>query len=80
MKKKIGVLVLAALMLLAASAAFAKGGQEEGVKAEKAAKTETLKIAYFVSDMTNVFHQGSYTAAKKYAMEKYGAEVYAFDG
>jgi ABC-type sugar transport system substrate-binding protein len=27
-----------------------------------------------------VFHQGQYTEAKKYAKEKYGAEVYLFDG
>jgi hypothetical protein len=27
-----------------------------------------------------VFHQAQFTEAKKYAMEKYGAEVYAFDG
>ncbi len=38
------------------------------------------KIAFFVSDMSNVFHQGQFTAAKAYAMEKYGAEVFAFDG
>ncbi len=38
------------------------------------------KIAFFVSDLSNVFHQGQFTAAKKYAMEKYGAEVFAFDG
>jgi ABC-type sugar transport system substrate-binding protein len=38
------------------------------------------KIAFFVSDLSNVFHQAQYTEAKKYAMEKYGAEVYAFDG
>jgi ABC-type sugar transport system substrate-binding protein len=47
---------------------------------EAAAPTKPLKIAFFVSDMTNVFHQGQFTEAKKYAMEKYGAEVYAFDG
>lgn len=43
-------------------------------------KTEPLKIAYFISDMTNTFHQARFAAAKKYAMDKYGAEVYAFDG
>ena len=30
--------------------------------------------------MTNVFHQGQATEAKKYAKEKYGADVYIFDG
>ena len=39
-----------------------------------------MKIAFFVSDLCNVFHQGQFTEAKKYAKEKYGAEVYAFDG
>ena len=38
------------------------------------------KIAFFVSDMTNVFHQGQATEAQKYAMEKYGVEVFIFDG
>jgi ABC-type sugar transport system substrate-binding protein len=38
------------------------------------------KIAFFVSDLSNVFHQAQFAEAKKYAMEKYGAEVYAFDG
>jgi ABC-type sugar transport system substrate-binding protein len=41
---------------------------------------EVKKIAFFVSDMTNVFHQGQATEAQKYAKEKYGAEVYVFDG
>ncbi len=39
-----------------------------------------MKIAFFVSDMTNVFHQGQATEAQKYAKEKYGAEVFIFDG
>ena len=33
-----------------------------------------------MSDLTNVFHQGQATEAKKYAKEKYGAEVFVFDG
>jgi len=41
---------------------------------------KSMKIAFFVSDMTNVFHQGQFTEAKKYAKEKYDADVYAFDG
>jgi ABC-type sugar transport system substrate-binding protein len=32
-----------------------------------AAPAKPLKIAFFVSDMTNVFHQGQFTEAKKYA-------------
>ena len=33
-----------------------------------------------MSDLSNVFHQAQFTEAKKYAKEKYGAEVFAFDG
>jgi ABC-type sugar transport system substrate-binding protein len=43
-------------------------------------ETEGLKIAFFVSDLTNVFHQQQATEAQKYAKEKYGAEVFVFDG
>jgi ABC-type sugar transport system substrate-binding protein len=39
-----------------------------------------LKIAFFVSELSNGFHQAQFTAAKKYAKDKYGAEVFAFDG
>ena len=38
------------------------------------------KIAFFVSDMTNVFHQRQAAEAQKYAKDKYGAEVFIFDG
>lgn len=41
---------------------------------------KTLKIAYFVSDMRETFHQAQFAEAQKYAKEKYGAEVIAFDG
>jgi ABC-type sugar transport system substrate-binding protein len=44
------------------------------------AKDKPTKIAFFVSDLGNVFHQAQYAEAKKYGKEKYGAEVYAFDG
>jgi ABC-type sugar transport system substrate-binding protein len=67
MKKLIGVLLM---LVLVSSMVFAGAEQEEA----------PIKIAFFVSDMSNVFHQGQFTAAKEYAMEKYGAEVYAFDG
>jgi ABC-type sugar transport system substrate-binding protein len=46
----------------------------------KPATDKPMKIAFFVSDMTNVFHQGQATEAQKYAKEKYGAEVFIFDG
>jgi ABC-type sugar transport system substrate-binding protein len=39
-----------------------------------------MKIAFFVSDLSNVFHQAQATEAKAYAKAKYGAEVYVFDG
>ena len=46
----------------------------------KPATDAPKKIAFFVSDLSNVFHQGQATEAKKYAKEKYGAEVFVFDG
>ncbi|HVO18378.1 MAG TPA: substrate-binding domain-containing protein [Anaeromyxobacter sp.] len=44
------------------------------------AKDKPTRIAFFVSDLSNVFHQAQFAEAKKYAKEKYGAEVFAFDG
>ena len=41
---------------------------------------ESVKIAYFVSDLKNGFHQAQSYWAKKYAKEKYGADVQVFDG
>jgi ABC-type sugar transport system substrate-binding protein len=41
---------------------------------------KAMKIAYCVSDLSNVFHQAQSTEGKKYALEKYGAEVFVFDG
>ena len=38
------------------------------------------KIAFFVSDLSNVIHQAQFNEAKKYALEKYGVEVFVFDG
>jgi hypothetical protein len=68
MKK--AILLLVALALLAPMA-FANGGAE---------KAKPMKIAFFVSDLSNGFHQGQFAEAKRYAKEKYGAEVYVFDG
>ena len=48
--------------------------------AYKPATSTPKKIAFFVSDLSNVFHQGQATEAQKYAKEKYGAEVFIFDG
>ncbi len=63
-------LVLTSLILSAV------GSGVTAVQAQKSVK----KIAFFVSDLSNVFHQMQATEAKKYAKEKYGAEVYVFDG
>ena len=38
------------------------------------------RIAFFVSDLSNVFHQSQASEAKRYGKEKYGAEVVVFDG
>jgi ABC-type sugar transport system substrate-binding protein len=48
--------------------------------AEAPAAAKPMKIAFFVSDLSNVFHQAQFAEAQKYAKEKYGAEVFAFDG
>ena len=46
-----------------------------------AAGAKTVKkIAFFVSDLSNVFHQAQATEAVKYAKEKYGVDVTVFDG
>ena len=60
--------------LLALSLAAAAG---IGITAEAA---KGKRIAFFVSDLSNVFHQSQAAEAKRYAAEKYGAEVVVFDG
>ena len=69
MKKAILLLVALAILV---PMAFAGGAGEQAKK--------PMKIAFFVSDLSNVFHQAQFTEAKRYAKEKYNAEVYAFDG
>ncbi len=69
MKKALFLLIALALI---APVAFASGNGEKSGK--------PMKIAFFVSDLSNVFHQAQFTEAKKYAKEKYNADVYAFDG
>jgi ABC-type sugar transport system substrate-binding protein len=66
------VLVLASLVLSACGSAAPAATQAPAAK--------PFKIAFFVSDLSNVFHQAQATEAKKYAKEKYGAEVFVFDG
>ena len=70
MKRTIRIISVVLMILVASSMVFAGGAKEEG----------PVKIAFFVSDLSNVFHQAQFAAAKEYALEKYGAEVYAFDG
>ena len=41
---------------------------------------DVKKIAFFVSDLSNVFHQAQFAEAKQYAKDKYGVEVVVFDG
>ena len=71
------VLVLTGLIL---SACGPSATPATSAPATKAPETKPLKIAFFVSDLSNVFHQAQATEAKKYAKEKYGAEVFVFDG
>ena len=66
------VLVLASLILSACGSTAPAATQ---APAEK-----PMKIAFFVSDLSNVFHQAQAAEAQKYAKEKYGAEVTIFDG
>lgn len=57
--------------------------KKEEPKKEEAKKEDAkkeLKIGYSVSALNNGFHQAHATWAKKYAKEKYGADVQVFDG
>lgn len=58
-------LLASSLILSASGAAMAQDGK---------------RIAFFVSDLSNVFHQSQAAEAQRYAAEKYGAEVVVFDG
>jgi ABC-type sugar transport system substrate-binding protein len=66
MKMKKFVLLAIALALLVPTATYA------GPKPKK--------IAFFVSDLSNVFHQAQYAEAKAYGKKQYGADVFVFDG
>jgi ABC-type sugar transport system substrate-binding protein len=44
------------------------------------AQADGKRIAFFVSDLSNVFHQSQASEAVRYGKEKYGAEVIVFDG
>jgi len=64
MKKALFLLIVLALVSFSATTTFAA----------------PMKIAFFVSDLGNVFHQAQFAEAQRYAKEKYGAQVFAFDG
>ena len=62
-------------------AASAPSSQSSSASSSQAPAPKTVKkIAFFVSDLSNVFHQAQAAEAKKYAKAKYGADVYVFDG
>ncbi len=63
-RRKLMVATLLATTI-AAPAAFADDGK---------------RIAFFVSDLSNVFHQSQAAEAQRYGAEEYGAEVVVFDG
>ena len=76
MKKNLFVVM--ALLVLASLVLSACGSTPAATQAPAAEKP--MKIAFFVSDLSNVFHQAQAAEAQKYAKEKYGAEVVVFDG
>ncbi len=83
----VALLVFASLVLSACTAAApaanapaADAPAADAPAADASSAEMPKKIAFFVSDLSNVFHQGQFTEAQKYAKEKYGAEVYVFDG
>jgi ABC-type sugar transport system substrate-binding protein len=86
MKKVVSVFMC--LTLLVSFALLAGCGSETSKQSTQTSTTNSgkkeikpgLKIGYFVSALDNGFHQATATYAKKYAKEKYGAEVLAFDG
>lgn len=55
-------------------------GLTVGLAAVGATAQDGKRIAFFVSDLSNVFHQSQAAEAQRYAAEKYGAEVVIFDG
>ena len=86
------LLVLASLVLFACGSTATDEPAAVEAPAEEAAEapaeveapaegaTPVKKIAFFVSDLSNVFHQAQAAEAQKYAKEKYGVEVFVFDG
>jgi ABC-type sugar transport system substrate-binding protein len=62
-------LLLTSLIVLSLFAAASTGAVAQDIK----------RIAFFVSDLSNVFHQSQAAEAERHAKEKY-AEVVVFDG
>jgi ABC-type sugar transport system substrate-binding protein len=69
----LALLVFASLVLSACAAAVpaapapAAEAPAPEASAPEASVNMPKKIAFFVSDLSNVFHQGQFTAAQKYA-------------
>jgi ABC-type sugar transport system substrate-binding protein len=87
MRKKLFVLLTLLLLASLVISACGPAATEEPAPTEapeaqapEAAPEEALQIAFFVSDLSNVFHQAQIAEATQYAMDEYGAEVFAFDG
>jgi ABC-type sugar transport system substrate-binding protein len=78
----LSVLVLTSMLLSACgTAATATKAPATQAPATKAPAGKTVKkIAFFVSDLSNVFHQAQAAEAVKYAKTKYGVDVTVFDG
>jgi ABC-type sugar transport system substrate-binding protein len=78
----LSVLVLTSMLLSAcgAPATATKAPATQAPATQAPAGKTVKKIAFFVSDLSNVFHQAQAAEAKKYAKAKYGADVYIFDG
>ncbi len=59
---------------------FMAGLLASSLLAAGSAAADGKRIAFFVSDLSNVFHQSQAAEAQRYAADKYGAEVVVFDG
>jgi len=80
MKRCISI-IICLLLLVGMTTLAGCTSKEAASESESTEKTkEPLKIGYCVSTLNNGFHQAHATWAKKYAEEKYGAEVQIFDG
>lgn len=85
MKKIVSILLVLSLICLGIAGCTAAPSASTPAAPSTEASTpaepaKTIKIAYFVSDMRETFHQAQAAEAQKYAKEKYGAEVIIFDG